>query len=68
VKEQGISVSLEHPKLGKINLLNQGVKLSRTPADINRIAPELGEHTLEILSSLGYSNEEIESFKKEQVV
>jgi crotonobetainyl-CoA:carnitine CoA-transferase CaiB-like acyl-CoA transferase len=68
VQEQKISVKIDHPKLGTVTLLNQGVKLSRTPGTVDRVAPELGEHTEEVLASIGYSHEQIHAFKEQQVI
>ena len=39
-----------HPKLGEIRLVNQAVKLTRTPASMASAAPELGAHTDEVLA------------------
>ena len=68
VKAQNISVTMDHPKLGSVTLLNQGVKLSRTPSAVTRVAPELGQHTQEVLTSLGYSSNEIQSFKDQKAI
>ena len=43
-------------------------KLSDTPGAIRSAAPELGEHTDEVLSALGYSGEEIGSLKAKRIV
>jgi crotonobetainyl-CoA:carnitine CoA-transferase CaiB-like acyl-CoA transferase len=44
------------------------VKLHRTPGGIQRRAPTLGEHTDEILASLGFKPAEIASFRAAKVV
>ncbi|MCL4535252.1 MAG: CoA transferase [Bacteroidetes bacterium] len=57
-----------HPTVGPFKMLGIPVKLSETPGQIRTAAPRLGEHTAEILRSLGYSEAEIETFKKEGAV
>lgn len=44
------------------------VTLSRTPAGIRNRPPTLGEHTDQLLSSLGYSSAEIEEFHQKRIV
>lgn len=42
-------VDVPHPKLGKVGLVRNGVRLSDTPVRIERPSPDLGEHNREIL-------------------
>ncbi|KAF1084752.1 Formyl-coenzyme A transferase [Sporotomaculum syntrophicum] len=44
------------------------IKFSDTPGEFKSIFPKIGEHTNEILAHLGYSSEEIELFRKEQII
>ena len=45
VREREMVVELEQPELGPVRQLGMPVKLSRTPGDVHRPAPALGEHT-----------------------
>ncbi|MBI4764917.1 MAG: CoA transferase [Deltaproteobacteria bacterium] len=60
-------VEIEHPQQGKIRILNNPVTLGRQKARVGA-APELGQHTEEVLREAGYSEAEIAAFRKEEVV
>ncbi len=60
--------SLEHPSLGELNVVGTPIHLSETPAFPRSCAPELGQHTEEVLLDFGYSWEDIESFKNAGVI
>src|SRR6185295_9810822 len=64
VRERQMVVSYEQPEMGEIKQLGFPIKLSRTPAGIDRPAPALGEHTAEVLGDAGYSAEEIEALEE----
>jgi formyl-CoA transferase len=57
-----------HPKLGRQDVVGQGVNLSRTPAQYRLPAPDLGQNSQEILEEFGYDLATIEDFKKRGVV
>jgi alpha-methylacyl-CoA racemase len=60
VRAREMVVSLAQPGAGAdVRLLGVPVKLSRTPGGPAGPGPALGEHTNEVLASLGYSDEEI---------
>jgi len=68
VQHIGAAAEVDHPRLGRFRILNQAVKLSRTPASMQTPTPELGAHTDEVLSELGYSSSEIQLLRKTGVV
>ena len=57
-------ISYEQPELGEIKQLGFPIKLSRTPASVERPAPALGEHTAELLMEAGYSAEEVKALEE----
>jgi succinyl-CoA---D-citramalate CoA-transferase len=61
---------IERHKLGERDLLLPGIvpKLSDTPGETQWIGPRLGEHTGDVLASLGFSPEEIAALKARGVV
>jgi crotonobetainyl-CoA:carnitine CoA-transferase CaiB-like acyl-CoA transferase len=68
VQHLGASVEVEHPKIGRFRILNQPVKLSRTPAEIKTATPELGTHTDEILKEIGLGEKEIKELRAKGAV
>jgi len=68
VQHLGATVKLHHPNLGEITLLNQGIELSRTPAQMKTSSPLKGQHTDEILRELGFNQTAIDDFRKDQTI
>ena len=54
--------------MGDIKYIEGPVKFSDSKPDISRRAPKLGEHTVEILESAGWTKNEIDALIKENVV
>jgi formyl-CoA transferase len=52
----------------EITLPSVTPKLSETPGETRWLGPELGEHTDEVLSSLGYDAQQIAALHAQQVV
>jgi crotonobetainyl-CoA:carnitine CoA-transferase CaiB-like acyl-CoA transferase len=64
-----VVVEVEHPKLGRIKLLNTPFKFSGTPAEVKASPPLWGEHTREMLRDiLKYTDDQIDRLRREGVV
>ena len=62
-------VYLDHPEVGSTLYNRAPIIFSETPLQMNKAAPLLGQHTDEVLSGLlGYTAEEIEQLKEQEVL
>ncbi len=70
VRHLGIARPASHPELGEIELVGQAMQLERTPQppQMRSAAPALGEHSDEVLTSLGYDDEAIAGLRERGVV
>jgi crotonobetainyl-CoA:carnitine CoA-transferase CaiB-like acyl-CoA transferase len=60
--------SVVHPRLGELDLVAQPCEITGFDREIRTATPDLGEHTNEILGSLGYSAEDIEKLKTARAI
>ena len=58
----------EHPVEGKVRQVGNPIKSSQFPHEIRTPSPAWGEHTMEVLKAIGYSEEEIEHFKEVKAI
>ncbi len=68
VQDREMVIEMDHPKAGKIKMAGSPIKSSLTPVSYRCPPPILGQHTEEILVSLGYSRDDIDSFKTDGVI
>src|SRR5574341_399321 len=68
VKHLGVATTVEHPKLGRKQILSNAAVLSRTPAKVVSPTPEVGQHTEEILAELNYNAAQIAKLREGGVV
>ena len=69
IQQANFMHGMEYPGAAKpVPVLQEPVKLSRTPLSIRRRAPQLGEHTDQILEELGYDPAAIQKLRADRVV
>lgn len=67
-KARNMVTEIEHPDCGPIKLVNTPVKYSETQPSIRTAPPTLGQDTMEIMAKFGYTENEVEQFKKSGVI
>jgi crotonobetainyl-CoA:carnitine CoA-transferase CaiB-like acyl-CoA transferase len=68
VKHNNTFVEIEHPKAGKLMVTDIPFTMSETPGSIRRASPLIGEHGPEILTELGYDENEIKRLIDEKII
>ena len=61
-------IDVDHPDWGKIKMTGFPWDFSETPASWRCKAPEFGQHNKEILSELGFSEDDIEKLREDGVI
>jgi len=65
---RGLIVQLEHPALGVAKSIANPIRFSTTPVSYRLPPPLLGEHTDEILRTLGYGENEVREMAAESAI
>jgi crotonobetainyl-CoA:carnitine CoA-transferase CaiB-like acyl-CoA transferase len=68
VQARGIVVDVPDAQIGQITMHNIIPRLSDTPGRLRTPAPEIGEHTAEILGQLGVGDSELEALAHEGII
>jgi formyl-CoA transferase len=68
VQARGMKIEMPHKTAGKVPLIRGPMRFSETPVEHKLGPPVLGQHTDEVLTSLGKSAEEIAKLKSEGIV
>ena len=69
VREWGLFSEVEHPKMGRVRVDGMPLKLSRTPARIERGGPTLGQHNAQVFGDvLGMDESTIAEMTEQGVI
>jgi len=55
---------VDHPSEGKLRMPGIPPRFSKTPPEITRLQPRLGEHSVEVLGEAGFTRAEIDAMLK----
>ena len=67
VVQNGSFATIDHPTVGQLKVATSGLGFSRTPARPRRPPPLFGEHTLEVLAELRYTERQIATLIETEV-
>ena len=61
-------IEVDNKKAGKSKAIGMPIKFSKSKTEKSKGAPNLGEHTREVMLNFGYKHEEIEDFYNRKVI
>lgn len=64
----GMFETMEHPSEGTLRYARPATRFAKTPANVRRPMPRLGEHTAELLRELGYDEAAIQDMAARKTV
>ena len=68
LEARGFFPDAPHPTLGPVKQIGSPMRLSETPVRMAHAGPLLGEHSVQVLAELGYSQEEIRRLAADGVI
>jgi len=68
IKARKMVVEIDHPKIGRMKSLGLPVKSSGELVQIRTPAPWLGQHSDEILKSIGYQDEQLAALHAQDII
>lgn len=68
VRSRGMQFELPHPLAGTVPTVANPIKMSATPPCYSAAPPLLGQHTREVLESLGINDAELDALARDKVI
>ena len=68
IQHQAMVVQVDDAELGRVPHIRTPIRMSATAVAVRAVAPKLGQHNVEVLSALGYSDTEIRDFARERII
>ena len=69
IKASGMLTDIDYPGMKKpAPITSTPIKLMKTPGEIRHRAPQLGEHTEEIFSALGYDVDSLADLRQKRII
>lgn len=68
IRSREMVVEMDHPSIETLRLTGSPIKLSKSPVKMRHHPPMFGEHTGTILEQLGYHPDQIDRFRKNQII
>lgn len=66
--ERGLFVEVQHPVMGKVKIAGCPFIMEKTPWQLRRPAPLIGQHNEEVYTGLGYSKEELVVLRQQGII
>jgi crotonobetainyl-CoA:carnitine CoA-transferase CaiB-like acyl-CoA transferase len=68
MKANGVFAAFDHPQLGSVPTVNNPININGVTKEKPKLAPEIGQHSQEILRALGYEDSVIEEMIRSGVI
>ena len=68
MKANGVFAEFDHPELGSVPTVNNPINVTGITKEKPKLAPDIGQHSIEIMKTLGYEDDAIQGLIKSGVI